>query len=92
MRKLVSFLSLLVLKKLQDISVITPRSVTSMVRRQFNIELSPGTVYAVFLKLEQEGNIKRLNNWKNIYFLTDLGKQNTEYCDSNLLFLDSCIY
>jgi|WetSurMetagenome_2_1015567.scaffolds.fasta_scaffold84389_2 hypothetical protein len=82
----VSCLSPLILKRLYDANVITPCAVIAIVKRQFNIELSPGTVYAVFLKLEQEGNIKRLKYRKKIYVLTDLGKQNIEYFDSNLVF------
>ena len=58
-----------------------------MVKNQFNITLSPGTVYPVFRKLEAEKNIKRLiGKSSGIYILTSKGKQNIEYFNANVVF------
>jgi DNA-binding PadR family transcriptional regulator len=56
-------------------AVITVTSVMSLFETKFNIQISPGTIYPIFKKLEKKGYIKKLpNEVKTLYVLTDLGK------------------
>jgi hypothetical protein len=85
---IVSCLAPLIMKKLYEVEIISPSTVISMVRRQFNIGLSPGTVYAVFFKLEREGNIERLVHKTNrLYTLTPKGRERIEYFNSKSIFV-----
>lgn len=85
---LIGCLPIIIMNKLNEISVTSPSNVILSLKRDYDIEFSPGTIYPIFKRLDIEGNITRLPNKTNrLYILTTRGKQNFEYFSANFPFI-----
>lgn len=49
-----------ILKKLSITGIISPSAIITFFKTEYNIKLSPGTVYPIFIKLEKLGDIEKL--------------------------------
>ena len=56
-------------------TAINVTSIITYFEEKFNIQISPGTIYPIFKKLEKKGYIKKLpNRTKTLYVLTGSGR------------------
>jgi len=56
--------------------VLSPKHLISFFKKEFGVQVSPGTVYPIFKMLEHEGYILRLPNKTNRHYaLTLKGRQ-----------------
>jgi DNA-binding PadR family transcriptional regulator len=71
-----AYLALIVLATLSQTSITSGTEIISLVKKRYDVQLSPGTVYPVLYRLEKLRNIERLpRRMKKIYVLTPVGKQ-----------------
>lgn len=81
-----SFLDVAIMAEMSQRAAINVTSVMTLFETKFDIQISPGTVYPVFKKLEKKGYVKKLpNEVKTLYVLTDLGKNVLISLQQNLL-------
>jgi len=83
-RLLRNFMDVLILAKLTN-DELSGYDVFSYINEEFDILISPGTVYSVLYSMERDGLIKsRLTGGKRIFALTDRGESTVKaICNSS---------
>lgn len=74
-RLLKSCLEFAILAEMSQRTIVSVPHIITFFEKNFNIHISPGTIYPVFKKLEKKKHIKRVaHNTKTLYVLTISGK------------------
>jgi hypothetical protein len=72
-RLIVVLLPVIILTQMQKISILSPPNAILLIKKQYGIKVSPGTIYPVFCKLEKDGYISKHGN--KYYTLTIKGNE-----------------
>lgn len=68
-----------IIVQISERGFLSATDIIAVLRKRFEIQLSPGTVYPVLDKLEKEGKIEKLpNRRKRLYVLTSKGRETSE--------------
>ncbi len=72
-------LPIMVLERINDVGIITGPDILLFIWKKYGVKVSPGTVYSVLVKLENECIIERIPKRKKItYKITVKGKKTIE--------------
>ncbi len=78
-------LAVAILKKLSSTGIVGPSHIITFFKTKYDINISPGTVYPVFCKMEKDGDIERLLKKTNhLFILTEKGAEKVSYFHNNL--------
>ena len=71
-----AYLPAIIMIRLAEASITSANDIISIIKKRYNVEISPGTVYPALYRLESNGRIKELpKSTKKIYVLTEKGKE-----------------
>ncbi len=68
-RFLKSFLDIAILARTEEIGCMSATYAIAILKREYGVKFSPGTIYPLIKKLEQEGFIKRLSNLSTSHYV-----------------------
>ena len=73
-------------------TIMSTPNIIQILRNEFSIEFSPGTIYPIFQKLQKEGYIEELPiGRKRIYKLTPKGTENSRVIQNSAKKLKSIL-
>jgi hypothetical protein len=88
-RMILSCLVPMILNHLNTCGLISPKMLITLIKKRFNVQLSPGTVYPVFNKLEKDGFIKRIPKVRNkFYSLSSKGQNDMQFLLQNSNYIE----
>ena len=70
------FLDVAIMAEMAQRNAISELAIIAFLGKNYNVQISPVTIYPILYKLEMKGNIKQLpKKTKKLYVLTDSGKK-----------------
>lgn len=73
------------MSRIFEASITSAKDIISTVKKNYDIQISPGTIYPVFLRMEKEGDIERLpKKTHSLFVLTKKGKEKGVYFRDNI--------
>jgi predicted transcriptional regulator len=77
-----ALLPVIILTSIDKTGIISPTHMILELKKHYDTHISPGTIYTVFRKLQQDGNIQKHQNQK-YYTLTPKGQDALMKCQKN---------
>ena len=75
-----AYLSVIIMTRIDEASITTPTDIISIIKKNYHVQISSGTIYPIFRTLERERLIMKLpKKTKRLYSLTRKGKERLEY-------------
>ncbi len=79
-----TYLPVIIMARLAEIGIIRATDIILILNEHYGIQMSPGTIYPIFQRIEKKGHIKRLpNRTKKTWVLTSKGKETIKFIQGN---------